>query len=157
MSKLTLVHMPLSQLGHPSMALSVLAGECRQKGIATTVLYGNLRLASLCTLKKYLEFEQYRADFSFLGELVFKPYAGFTDAYTTEDYFDYMAAYVEKYGCSLELLAQARQVFEEVSNQADRLLEEMCDAVLATGCLAVGCDITYEQRNASLALIKRLK
>ena len=157
MSKLTLVHMPLSQLGHPSMALSVLAGECRQKGIATTVLYGNLRLASLCTLKKYLEFEQYRADFSFLGELVFKPYAGFTDAYTTEDYFDYMAAYVEKYGCSLELLAQARQVFEEVSNQADRLLEEMCDAVLATGCLAVGCDITYEQRNASLALFKRLK
>lgn len=157
MSGVCFIHMPFAQLGHPSMALSVLAGECRANGIRTSVLYGNLRLARRSSLKKYLAFVQYLPYFTLIGELLFKPYAGYTDNHQPVEYFDYVRDQLIKSGQSEMILEQALTAYHELEPFIKDFIEELSDAVIASGCLAVGCDITYEQRNAALAILKRIK
>lgn len=86
MSEICLVHMPFSQLGHPSMALSVLAAECRAENLDVEVLYGNMRFARETGLKEYHGFLQYNKMFMLIGECLFKPYVGYKDSYTAADF-----------------------------------------------------------------------
>ncbi len=88
MSEICLVHMPFSQPGHPSMALSVLAAECRAENLDVEVLYGNMRFARETGLKEYHGFLQYNKMFMLIGECLFKPYVGYSDSYTAADFFD---------------------------------------------------------------------
>lgn len=157
MNGVCFIHMPFAQLGHPSMALSVLAGECRASGVKTTVLYGNLRLAHHSSLKKYLAFVQYLPYFTLVGELLFKPYAGFSDNYQPSEYFDYVRKELAASSQSESLLEQALEAYRGLEPLIETFIEELSDEVIATGCIAVGCDITYEQRNAALAILKRIK
>ncbi len=73
MSEICFLHMPFAMPGHPSMALSVLAAECRAAGIETSVLYGTLRLAQQVSLKEYMRLLGSSHRFTFLGEILFKP------------------------------------------------------------------------------------
>ncbi len=52
---------------------------------------------------------------------------------------------------------EALAVFRALEPQMESFIESISDAVIATGCRAVGCDITYEQRNAVLAVLKRIR
>lgn len=53
MSEICLVHMPFSQLGHPSMALSVLAAECRAENLDVEVLYYKPKFHHVYTIPSF--------------------------------------------------------------------------------------------------------
>ena len=118
MSEICFAHMPFARLGHPSMALSVLAGECRQHGIDALVLYGSLKLAKCCSLKNYLEFVQYMPCFTLIGELLFKPYAGYKDDYSADDYFEYARLQMKNSGQCDSLLMR---LYLPIANWETRL------------------------------------
>ncbi len=157
MSKACFVHMPCSLLSHPSMALSVLSAECQSHGIEANVIYGNMRFAALVGLKNYLSFNQYLPFFTLVGETLFKDFCGFTFNRDTEEYFLYTEREMEESEQNLNLFKNVKQSYSILLPYVDDFLEELSNEIINSGCIAVGCDITYEQRNASLALLKRVK
>lgn len=157
MNGICFLHMPIVTPTHPSMALSILAAECRQQHIKTNVIYGSLRFAAHCTLKDYLSMTKFLPYFTFAGEMLFKKHAGFPDEYSAEDYFNYAEKYLPPTDTSQKIITEFKQAFYKIESYVNTYLDELCDAVLATGCKIVGCEITYEQRNASLAILKRIK
>lgn len=157
MSDICFVHMPVTQLGHPSMALSVLAAECRGAGIDTSVIYANLRFAKTISLKTYIKFTNYSSYLTMLGELLFKPYAGYPDVDEASDFFAYIKSELEASKQDIQIADMAMDAYNKIQPFINDYLDKLSDAVLATGCIAVGCDITYDQRNAALAIFKRIK
>lgn len=158
MADICLVHMPFSQLGHPSMALSVLVSECRAKNLEASICYGNMRFAQQVGLREYDCFLQFNKLFMLIGECLFKPYAGFTDHCTSEDFFAQMERELERgkpFGRTW--YEQLRNLYKVFEPKVEDYLEQMADHILASKPKIVGCDITYEQRNASLALCRILK
>lgn len=157
MNGICFLHMPIVTPTHPSMALSILAAECRQQNIKTNVIYGSLRFAAHCTPKNYLSMANLLHYFTFAGEMLFKQYAGFPDTYSAKDYFNYAEKYLPQTDAALKIMSDFKEAFQKLESYVESYLDELCDIVIATGCKAVGCEITYEQRNASLAILKRIK
>lgn len=158
MPEICLVHMPFSQPGHPSMALSVLAAECRAENLDVEVLYGNMRFARETGLKEYHGFLQYNKMFMLIGECLFKPYVGYSDSYTAADFFDR----IDKAVAGRKTVNQSwnegmQKLYKALEPKVEGYLNRLADHILSHNPKIVGGDITYEQRNASLALLRIIK
>lgn len=158
MSEVCLVHMPFSQPGHPSMALSVLAAECRGAKLDVEVVYGNMRLAKEIGLKEYTEFLQYNKMFMLIGECLFKPCVGYSDNCTAAGFFDRIDKAIADKKAINKIWNEAMQkLYKAIEPKVADYLRRLADHILSREPKIIGCDITYEQRNASLALLRLIK
>ena len=151
------VHMPFSQLGNPSMALSVLAASCCREGLECQVVYGNLRFAAAAGLKDYVHFMECARFFMLSGELPFKDYAGYPDSRTAKEYFQEIETYLQEDAFSMDKLPQLMKLTDKMKACAKSFLEKLSEDILALQPRIVACDITYDQRNAVLSLFKLIK
>lgn len=140
------------------MALSVLKGEAEQAGVAVAVEYGNLHLAKRLGLKQYSSLMTDLEAFPLLGEMIFGQAAGFVDG---DAYFACVREEIQaRYPAAAKMHAVCMQAygrFLAVYPKMDAFLTEMVEIVLAHQPQIVGCDITYQQKNAALALLQRIK
>jgi magnesium-protoporphyrin IX monomethyl ester (oxidative) cyclase len=150
--------MPFSMLGNPSMALSVLKGEVQKAGLSAVIEYGNLRFAKRLGLKKYSDFMKDIGSFELLGELIFSHLAGFSKHRDSAEYFAYAKQEIQANHLDVEQIYEPCYArFEATKPFIDSFLLEMVEVILSYQPRIVGCDITYQQQNASLALVRLLK
>lgn len=146
-----LVMPPFADDIFPSLALGLLSACLSREGISCRVDYAAthfLRLAggeiSLCLVALYP---------TFAAEAVFAPLAGFEPRLGLRELArEVESSMGEKYraGDVLRKLEEARRI-------AEVWLEETCERILADEPRFVGISSMYLQRNASLAILRRLK
>ncbi|MBX3169437.1 MAG: RiPP maturation radical SAM C-methyltransferase [Candidatus Eremiobacteraeota bacterium] len=140
-----LVNPPFASLGRPNLGLSLLKGQLRRDGHECRILYADHRLAARVGLENYAWVHR---DYEALtGEWLF---SGFVRASREWD-FGYLEHAKRNYPPrELELLRAALQLLPEY-------LEEVCREILDFHPKVVGCSSTFQQNNAALAILRRLK
>ena len=141
-----LVNPPFVSLGRPNLGLSLLKGQLQRDGHECRILYADHRLAARVGIENYAWVHR---DYEALtGEWLF---SGFVRPSRKWDlgYLDLVA----KHNYSpreLELLRVALQLLPDY-------LEKVCQEILDAGARVVGCSSTFQQNNAALAILRRLK
>ena len=150
---LCLVDMPFGITWVPSFGLSILKAEAEKSGISTKVLYGSMRFA-----RKLGE------DFSFLDflarrhpiliEAVFAPWAGYRGLHDEETRFSLIKENLPEIRDDIEKM---ERICIRNREKIDDFLDELAEEILSFSPRLVGCSYTFQQCNASLALLYRIK
>lgn len=159
--RICLVSMPFPNLERPSPALGSLQASCEQAGHHVTCLYECHDFAELLGLPAYLSIS--REIINQLGEWIFLPSA-FPGAYPDVDaYYELLNsdlcrhAFAHAANTGGEQKALGRNALREYRELAPRYVESAADRILALHPDVVGCTSQFQQHNASLALLRKVK
>ncbi|MFN8609049.1 MAG: RiPP maturation radical SAM C-methyltransferase [Vulcanimicrobiota bacterium] len=138
-----LVNPPFVSLNRPNLGLSLLKGQLRRDGHECRILYADHRLAARVGVENY---SRVHSDYEALtGEWLFsglvRTSRQWDDRYLTSQGFASGDA---------DLLRAARELLPAY-------LEEVCAEILSFEPKVVGCSSTFQQNNAALAILRRLK
>ena len=137
--KLLIVVPPFAALERPSLAAHLLQACAVEAGFGVNVLYANLWLASEIGVPAY-------------QRILDAPLA----ALLGERYFARSAHAVAPFGGAVEG-SLGREAGDRIEAALPDWCERVAGAIAATGFGIVGCTTSFEQTNASLALLRRVK
>ena len=143
---IVLVNPPFVSLARPNLGLSLLKGQLQRDGHECRILYADHRLAARVGVENY---GWVHRDYEALtGEWLF---SGLVRASRQWD-FGYLELQSRRNykARELELLRSALDLLPAY-------LEEVCAEILAFNPKVVGCSSTFQQNNAALAILRRLK
>lgn len=145
MSQVVLVSMPFADLQRPSLGLGILKSALREAEIVATVINANLGFAEETGLAKYQIVANSPAHL-LLGDWVFQG-AAFPESMRDS------SEYYELIGINPDVQNQV----EHCRACAPAFADALCDGILQDEPHIVGCSSTFQQMNASLALLRRIK
>jgi len=146
-----LVMPPLAVLNQPSMALGVLKGALLDKGISCYVDYASVYF--LNALGEKIIFSLFSADRNdFIAEYLFAELAGIHVSKTLDET-------VKRYTGGDDPLKdiQIQKNILKAKSIAKEQVEITVNRILERHPRVVGCSITFLQRNASIAILKKIK
>lgn len=163
-AEVVLVQMPDTWLS-PSLALSLLASELRTEGMTVNVEYANMRYRVFLGENLYNSFQPLEDLLLSRGwEVFFAQFAGFKPSVSVEELFSAALAesalHADGDGCrgkAAEGLQNLLKLWQEMTARTEEFLEAEVDRILALKPKIVGCALLTQQRNASFAIINRLK
>lgn len=157
MSEVCLVQMPFAMITAPSLALSLFKRSLSRRGIDVSIKYGNIKLAAdelgleLSNLITNLPI------FPLFGEFVFSHLLGMPKKYQDQEYF----AHIESTFTARTHLAQGYLYLKEniahIKEKMELFVNQLAEEINAEKPKIVACTSLFQQNNASLALLKRLK
>ena len=155
------VSMPFPNLERPSLALGSLSAACRRAGFSSDTLYECMRYAERIGLDRYLSVS--REVFNQIGEWVFRC-AAFPDFSTdTDALFELLESDICKTAFTHSVnvggidSALPRDCLEEMQKDAVAFVDEAAERVLDKAPKFAACTSQFQQHNASLALLRRIK
>lgn len=149
-----LVNMPFDCLTSPSIGLSILKAELQRAGMSAVVEYGNIYLASYIGFARYKKLQSGASTMMLAPEMLFQPFAGYEKAKSLEEV---KAFYCRTYPEKEAIYAAYADECIKLQPQIDAFLEEYAERILAYHPKIVGVTYSFQQCNAALALLKRMK
>ena len=148
------VNMPNAEVTRPSLALGILKAVLAGAGHSARVIPGNLRFFEAVGPSAYNRIVQ-TAPPDMVGEWVFAQ-AAFPD-HSIDDaaFFELVRTRDARLG-SLPA-AELEERFRSIRDAVPEYLDALVDEVLTGDPVAVGCTSMFQQRCASLALLRRVK
>ena len=151
MTEFCLVQMPYTYLQTPSLALGILKSCLVQAGFSCKVFYGDLRFANRLGYSDYLKIGANRVYYQ-TGEV------SFCDSAWRADQQDWLQTYLNEV---IGPAGEDTEIYRELLGKADRLaddfIQEFAEEILEQNPLVVGCSSNFQQNNASLALLRKVK
>ena len=150
-AQVCLISPPFQYAQGPSLALGLLKAALLEDGISCHVDYADMYMLHILGIDNHLLFNS-GSMVEYLGEYVFCRAAGITPEYDLEK----LAALCAEKGKTMGIpeleafLTQAQQIAEE---QVERTVQR----VLAYGPGIVGVTSCFQQRNAAIAICRRIK
>ncbi|MBK7174474.1 MAG: RiPP maturation radical SAM C-methyltransferase [Bacteroidales bacterium] len=154
-SDVCFVLMPLVSLERPSIGLGLLNATVKSAGISSRVIYGNLLFGELTGNSEYAFADYYPAQYM-LGEWLFSQ-SLFPDfeGNSIENYYKLNFREIENPNQAFR--EKRKNLLAELRNKANLFIEEMAQAIIELNPRIVGCSTVFQQTNASLALLRRIK
>lgn len=149
-----LVNMPFDCLTAPSVGLSILKAEALKAGLSAVVEYGSIYLASYIGFDRYKKLQSGAATMMLAPEMLFQPFAGYEKRKSIEEIKKF---YCEKFPEKKEEYAAYTDECGQLFPVIDRFLDEYSDHILEYKPKIVGVTYSFQQCNAGLALLKRIK
>ena len=153
-SDVCLIAPPLGIVTVPSLALGLLKAEAEQAGLAAEVLYANLLFADAVGAEDYKLFNFWANSTTQLIEILFQPFAGY-ESFASLDEIEAFFLRADP-NCRPGFPA-FRAAVERAWEKMDAYLDAVCDRALRHRPRAVGCSYGFQQANASLAILKRIR
>jgi ribosomal peptide maturation radical SAM protein 1 len=154
--------MPFAEVDRPSLALSLLRAELAQEGIASRIIYANIRYASRVGPYLYQFIAGGRpATYHLLGEWVFSPWLDRDPAERAGD-LSYLDSLLTGFASSWEWWAQhvpdaPKQAIGRIRREIDGFLAECVSALPFEDVKLVGFTSCFQQQVPSLVLARLLK
>lgn len=158
-----LVSMPVTFLS-PSLAMGLLKTELAEEGISSKTIYSSLRFISFLGVERYREIALLMRRINMGWEILFAPLAGFTSSISAESLF---CAAEAELAATLDLQGKngkkdngiklLREHWQSLTEAAEAFIDQEADYILSMNPRIVGCAILTQQRNASFALLKKIK
>lgn len=149
-----LINMPFDCLTAPSIGLSLLKAEAQRAGMSAVVEYGNIYLASYIGFECYKKMQSGASTMMLVPEMLFQPFAGYEKV---KDLEDVKAFYIKKYPENQAAYAAYAEECIRLQPQIDAFLDEYTDRILEYHPKIVGATYSFQQCNAALAVLKRIK
>ena len=151
---LVLVNMPNAEVTRPSLALGILKSVLVRKGAAARVVPGNLRFFEAVGPAAYNRIVQ-TAPPDMLGEWVFAREA--FPSHEIDDSAFFRALRRRDARLAAHGVEDVEDVFGRIRDAVPAYLDALTEEVLVDNPIAVGCTSMFQQRCASLALLRRVK
>ncbi|MDO4478703.1 MAG: RiPP maturation radical SAM C-methyltransferase [Lachnospiraceae bacterium] len=136
----------------PSLALGILKNCLKQEHLSCYVDYANMHFTHAMGPDGFAGI-YHGSLHGFLGEYIFNEVAGITNPYSIDEFIHYQLGDKDNTLSHLNmkniLMHGIRVAHEETERTVDRILERKPKIV--------GCTAVFEQRNAALAILKRVK
>lgn len=148
-----LIMPPFSDDIFPSLALGLLQACLLREGISCRTDYANTRfhrLLGLSLSRRLSTLSNY-----FVAETVFAPLAGFAPRRNLDELARWLAS--DAYAGKTFSAEENRQVLQDSARAAQVWLEETAERILAMNPRFVGVCSMFQQHNAALAILRRLK
>lgn len=149
-----LVNMPFDCLTSPSIGLSLLKAEAQKTGLSAVVEYGGIRLASYIGLERMKRLQSGASTMMLAPEMLFQPFAGYQKRKSLSEVKEFYCT-----ECPERKEEYAAYADECIALQSviDRFLDAYADQILEYQPRIVGVTYSFQQCNAGLALLKRIK
>lgn len=149
-----LVNMPFDCFTSPSIGLSILKAEAQKAGLSAVVEYGGIYLAAFMGLDRYKKLQNGASTMMLAPEMLFQPFVGYEKHKSFQEIKKY---YMKK--CPERKMEYAAYVdeCEALQSTIDRFLDEYTEHILEYHPKIVGVTYSFQQCNAGLALLKRIK
>lgn len=155
-----LVYMPFADTQMPSMALSLLKSCLNKKNISSIVDYANIFFAKQCGI-----FEYNKIFFSkqnhLIGEFVFSKIAHEKSEQNLDDYVDWLLSHGNKEnivkGQKMDEREKLKKWLGWCQQEAEKFIEMTAQRILAISPKIVAISSMFQQNNASIALVRRLR
>lgn len=149
-----LVLMPFAEVQRPSIGLGLLHAALENAGISSDIVHANLLFAEAVGITAYQAIlstptDHLLGDWCF-SENLFESFDPDHEAYLN------LVLEVRSWGFPPEV-EERKELVHWMRRRADAFLDELADAVLATGARVIGCSSVFQQHCAALALLKRIR
>jgi magnesium-protoporphyrin IX monomethyl ester (oxidative) cyclase len=141
-----LVNMPYACLERPSIALGLLKTYIQNAGYSVNCIYGNLKFAKVIGSRQFYAIEGAK-NADLIGEWTFSQ-AAFPDHPRDIESLAESLGYLSAESCQNLLTTQAN---------AELFINDLAEEIVAQSPKIVGCTSTFQQNNASLALLRQIK
>ena len=149
-----LVNMPFDCFNSPSIGLSILKAEAKRGGLHAVVEYGGIFLADYIGIEEYRELQNGAGTMMLVPEMLFLPFAGY-EKY--RDFEEIKAYYCSAFSHRREEYAAFIDRCSRLQPKIDVFLDLFAERILTYHPKLVGVSWSFQQCNAALALLKRLK
>lgn len=157
MGEVCLVQMPFAMATTPSLALSLFKSSLSSRGIEVSIKYGNIKLIEDELGIKLSSLITNLPIFPLFGEFVFSHLLGLPKKYSDQEYF----AYIERTFTARTHLTKGYLYLKEnitfIKEKMKLFVDQLAEEINAEKPKIVACTSLFQQNNASLALLKRLK
>ncbi|MDO4478711.1 MAG: RiPP maturation radical SAM C-methyltransferase [Lachnospiraceae bacterium] len=136
----------------PSLALGILKNCLKRDGLSCYVDYANIAFMQSIGLPGFVGV-YHGSMHGFLGEYIFNEAAGIHNAYSMDDFIHYQLGDKDNLFSHLNL----KKILEHGIKAANEATERTVERILARNPKIVGCTAVFEQRNAALAILRRIK
>ncbi len=147
-----LVMPPVSFGCMPSLALGILKACLVKESISCYVDYANMFFSHAMGVRAFAAI-YHGSLHGFLGEYIFNEAAGIENPYSIDDFIRYQLGDRENITDHLYLENALRHAIRIATEETEKTV----DRVLAKNPKIVGCTAVFEQRNASLAILREIK
>lgn len=137
-----LVNPPFVELWRPNLGLALLKATLRDAGHPCTVFHAEHRLAALMGLESYTQIHSNHG--AMLGEWLFSGFVRRSGRWDSR-FLDWVPDLAH------------RRALRQWCTRLSTYLDEVATHILSLNPKVVGCSSTFQQNNASLALLRRIK
>ena len=149
-----LINMPFDCFNSPSIGLSILKAEAVKAGLSAVVEYGGIYLADFIGIDKYRELQNGAGSMMLVPEVLFLPFAGFENY---RSYEEIKAYYCSTFSDMKEEYAAFIDRCMDLQPEINQFLDVFTDRILEYEPKLAGASYSFQQCNAALAVLKRLK
>ncbi|MDO4488947.1 MAG: RiPP maturation radical SAM C-methyltransferase [Eubacteriales bacterium] len=136
----------------PSLALGILKNCLKAEGLSCYVDYANMHFTNAIGAQGSVGI-YHGSLHGFLGEYIFNEAAGIENPYSIDEFIKYQLG--DKYN-TVEHIYLENVILHGIKT-ANEETEKTVQRILARNPRIVGCTAVFEQRNAALAILKRIK
>ena len=136
----------------PSFALGILKACLNRENISCYVDYANMHFVHAMGMAAFAAI-YHGSLHGFLGEYIFNEAAGIENGYTVDDFVRYQFGDKDNITDHLYMKNAVLHAVRVANEETKRTVER----ILARKPKMVGCTAVFEQRNASLAILRRIK